>query len=83
MSGKILRDDKRGSIDPALSPILERLNIEPQQWHYLIRNFESPFKSLVGSAYKLKQACELFNYQRTPGIRSCEFFSHSFHRDNH
>jgi len=73
-SGRMLRKGKRGSIDSQCPPILERLNIEPEHWGYLIKNFESRFKSLVGSAFKLKQACQALDYQRTPGIRSCEYY---------
>jgi len=73
-SGRILRAGKRGSIDSQCAPILERLNIEPEHWGYLIKNFESRFKSLVGSAFKLKQACQALDYQRTLGIRSCEYY---------
>ena len=73
-TGRILRTDKRGAIPDNLPPIMERLNIDPQNWLYLTRHFESPFKGLVGSAYKLKQACQTLGYQRTPGLRSCEAY---------
>ncbi len=71
-SGRGIREGKRGSIDIQLSPILERLNIEPKHWSYLIQNFESPFKSFVGGAFKLKQVCQSLGYQRVPGIKSCQ-----------
>ncbi len=74
MSGRILREDKRGFIDPQLSPTLERLNIESEHWVYLISHFESRFKSFVGTAFKLKQVCQSLGYQRTPGIRGCECY---------
>ena len=73
-TGRIMRDDKRGAIPDDLPPILERLNIAPQQWLYLTQHFESPFKGLVGSVYKLKQACQRLNYKRTPGLRSCQAY---------
>jgi len=65
---------KRGSIDNQCPPILQRLNIEPDHWDYLINHFESRFKSLVGGAFKLKQVAQSLGYQRTPGIRSCEVY---------
>jgi len=74
ISGRIIREDKRGFINPQLSPILERLNIEPKHWKYLINNFESQFKSFVGTAFKLKQVCQSLGYQRIPGIRGCESY---------
>ena len=73
-TGRILREDKHGAIPDELPPILDRLNIAPQHWLYLAEHFESPFKGLVGSAYKLKQACQVLGYQRTPGLRSCEAY---------
>jgi len=73
-SGRIIREGKRGSIDQSISPILERLNIEPEHWGYLINHFESRFKSFVGTAFKLKQVCQSLGYQRTPGIKSCEYY---------
>ena len=73
-TGRILRDDKRGAIPDSLPPILERLNMDAKHWLYLANRFESPFKGLVGSAYKLKQACQALGYKRTPGLRSCEAY---------
>lgn len=70
-TGRIMRDDKRGYINNKYPPILERLNIEEKHWCYMSQNFESHFKGLVGSAYKLKQTCKQLGYQRTPGIKSC------------
>ena len=74
LSSRIIREDKKGFIDPALSPILQRLNIEAEHWVYLINHFESKFKSFVGTAYKLKKVCQSLGYQRIPGIRGCETY---------
>jgi len=73
-SGRILREDKRGAIADHLSPILQRLNIEPKHWHYLTKHYESSFKGLVGSVFKLKQACQTLGYERTPGLKACKQF---------
>ena len=67
-TGQILRNDKRGSINHNLPPMVERLQIDPQHWLYLTKHFESGFKGLVGSAFALKQACQTLNYQRQPGL---------------
>lgn len=71
-SGRILRDDKRGTIPRQLPPILDRLQIDPQHWLYLNRNFESRFKSLVGSAHAIRETCRLLGKRWTHGIRDCE-----------
>ena len=72
MDGRIIRDDKRGAIDTSLPPILERLNIEAKHWGYMTQNFESRFKGLVGSVFKLKLACKQIGLQRTPGLAPCK-----------
>lgn len=71
-SGRILRDDKRGVINHTTPPLLERLNIETKHWGYMTQNFESRFKGLVGSVFKLKQVCEQMGLQRTPGLAPCK-----------
>ncbi len=49
-TGRILREDKRGSIPKTHPPILERLQIDPKHWLYMTQEFESRFKGLVGTA---------------------------------
>ena len=73
-TGRILRDDKRGHIDVSTPPLIDRLNIETQNWLYLTQYFESKLKGLVGAAYKLKQVCNKLGYQRAHGLQSCESY---------
>jgi REP element-mobilizing transposase RayT len=73
-TGRILRDDKRGAIPESTPKILQQLNIDPKHWCYLSKNFESQFKSLVGTSYHIKQACEQLGKQWVHGIRACEKF---------
>jgi len=70
-TGRILREDKRGAISHQLPPILQRLGIEQEQWHYLTTRFESPFKGLVGAAHRLKAAYQVLGYRRIPGVAAC------------
>jgi hypothetical protein len=70
-TGRILRDDKRGAIPNELPPILERVQIDPKYWLYMARHFESRFKGLVGTAYRLKAACQSLGYRRTPNLAVC------------
>ena len=58
-----------GAVD--VPPILEQLNIDPKHWSYLSHHFESEFKSLVGTAYHVKAACEQFGQLWAHGIRAC------------
>jgi len=68
---RIAREDKRGSIPANLPNILDRLHLEPGHWCYLTRHFESRFKGLVGSAYRLKQVCKQQGHLRVPGLIAC------------
>jgi len=70
-TGRILREDKKGAIAENIPPILEQLNIDPKQWCYLSRHFESQFKTLVGTAYNVKAACEQLGQHWVHGIRAC------------
>ena len=70
-TGRILRDDKRGAIPEHTPAILERLNMDTKHWVYLTRDFESPFKSLVGCAHNIRQACEQMGKAWVHGLRRC------------
>ena len=71
-SGRCLRVGKRGTIDGNLPPMLDRLQIDPRHWLYLNKNFESRFKSLMGSAHSVRSACEQLGKRWAHGIRDCE-----------
>ncbi len=71
-TGRILREDKRGNIPTDYPPILERLQINPRHWLYMAKNFESSFKGLVGTAFRLKAACVKLGYKRAPNINMCQ-----------
>jgi hypothetical protein len=73
-TSKILRDDKCGAISKSTPKILQQLNIDPKHWCYLSQNFKSQFKSLIGTSYHIKQACEQLGKQWVDGIRACENF---------
>lgn len=70
-TGRAMRDDKRGAIPTKLPPILERLQIDPRYWLYMSKHFESRFKGLVGTAYRLQEACTSLGYTRTPNLAAC------------
>jgi hypothetical protein len=70
-TGRMLRVDKRSSIPEDVPPILVQLNIDPKHRCYQSHHFESEFKSLVGTAYHVKAACEKFGQQWAHVIRAC------------
>lgn len=70
-TGRILRDDKRGAIPAELPAILTRLNMDARHWVTLTRDFESPFKTLVGCAHNIRQACAQMGKSWVHGLRRC------------
>ncbi len=74
-TGRQVRDDKRGSIDNSIPPILERMNIDAEHWIYNTQHFESQFKGLVGTAISIKAKFQQFGYQRTPGLGLAELLT--------
>ena len=71
-SGRIMREDKRGYIPDHLPTILQRLDMDARHWLYLTKNFEQPFKSLVGAAHHVRKACEDMGKCWVYGISQCE-----------
>ncbi|MFT5573768.1 MAG: REP element-mobilizing transposase RayT [Cryomorphaceae bacterium] len=70
-TGRILRDDKRGSIDPKLPPVLERLKFNNKKWQTLTTTFETQFSHWVGQEHAVKTVYEDNAYQRIPSTKAC------------
>ena len=66
ITGRAIREDKRGYIDQQHPPILERLDIDSRQWLSLTTQFESRFKSLAGARHSILRAAKKLAYQRLP-----------------
>lgn len=67
-TGRAMLENKCGYIPGDKPPMLERLQIEPKHWLCMTQYFESRFKGLVGTSYKLKSVCRKLDYQRTPNL---------------
>ncbi|SMF03479.1 hypothetical protein SAMN02745866_00287 [Alteromonadaceae bacterium Bs31] len=76
LTGRAIRENKRGYIDDQLPPILDRLNISSREWLVLTTQFESKFKSLVGCKAKLLQAASALGLKRRPAYGNCEALLH-------
>ena len=70
-TGRILRDDKRGSIPVQADKILNRLGIDRDQWLTMSQTFEECFSTFAGSEQSLRKACEKLEYQRPSGLSRC------------
>ncbi|MDB4837005.1 transposase [Marinomonas sp.] len=66
MTGRIIREDKRGSIDASLLPILQRLNISTENWLCIATEFESKTGGVVGQEHSIDYYCEAHHRQRKP-----------------
>ncbi len=58
LTGRVIRDDKRGAITADQSLILKRLNLKPDTWLQLATCFEKNFSHLVGRETAIQQACD-------------------------
>jgi hypothetical protein len=65
-TGRQIRHDKRGAIDASLPPILNRLNIEAQNWLYSTQHFERGFKGFAGKLASVQDKLPKLGYQRIP-----------------
>ena len=59
LTGRIMRDDKRGFINKQLPPILSRLNITPDNWLTLTKDFEARFNLWAGDQHSLRRVAEI------------------------
>lgn len=68
LTGRIVRQDKRGSIDLSFAPILQRLNIPSENWLTLAIEFEQHTHAAVGTEVILSNYYQNTGYKRRPKI---------------
>jgi len=68
LTGRCLRNDKRGFIHANLPNILSRLNISADNWLVITQQFEVLFSSAVGNADSIEHYCQQ-HQKRRQGIR--------------
>ncbi len=69
-TGRILRADKRGAIDPNLAPILLRIGANPQAWPDTVTRFDSKFRLAAGRVSSLRTFAQLLGKRWFTGIAS-------------
>ncbi|MEH6346711.1 MAG: hypothetical protein V7785_16580 [Bermanella sp.] len=72
LTGRVIREDKRGYIDRHQPAILKRLGIDGKSWIKMTTTFESSFKDLVGKPSNMDAAIALLKRKRRPGIKNFE-----------
>ena len=70
MTGRIVRESKKGSIGVSLFPILQRLNVSSDNWQCIATEFEARTGRVVGQALSIDQYCE--SHQRKRHRKSTE-----------
>ncbi|TRY09465.1 transposase [Shewanella hanedai] len=73
-TGRIIRDDKRGSISANSTKILTRLNISSDNWIKLTSEFGELFHGPVGETQSLTRYCEHLQKRRRHFSKSCQHF---------
>ena len=68
LTGRCIRQDKRGFIDDDLPCILTRLNLSPDNWLKLTIGFENYFKGAVGSPDAISKFCQNQKLKRRQNI---------------
>ena len=53
-SGRAIRSDKRGAIDPGLPPVLQSLNIDPDAWELAMKPHGNVFGRAIGKLNHLR-----------------------------
>ena len=70
-TGRQLRKDRRGAIPQDLRPILERLEIQVDEWLDTISTFGSWTRRVVGTAASMMRAAAQAGRNWYQGIRRC------------
>jgi hypothetical protein len=77
-SGRLMRSDKRGAIDPDLAPILMRIGANPEAWLDTISRFGSKFRLAAGLLMNLRSFANLLGRRWLKGVATTRaaFASH-------
>lgn len=67
LTGRVIRKDKRGYIDDAQTPILQRLQIDEESWLALSTGLEYHFASVVGAGQLLRHYKRQHNHNGLKG----------------
>jgi len=70
-TGRIVRDDKRGSIAANTPAILKKLQLDKDTWMETVQGFSKGFYSFVGPEEKLQSLCQKQKRHWVQGINTC------------
>ena len=71
LTGRCIREDKRGFIEDSLPSILSRLNISAENWLIITTEFRTQFHGAVGHEDALSDYCEHQQFKRRQNLSHC------------
>jgi len=71
LTGRCIREDKRGYIDNNQQPILNRLNISAENWLILTTQFRKIFHGAVGNSQALTDFCQHQHLKKRATVSIC------------
>jgi len=72
MTGRCFREDKAGYIKETQPALLNRLNISPDNWLTLTKDFRRLFNGAVGHSDVLTSYCEHKGLKRRTNVNCCD-----------
>jgi len=72
LTGRCIREGKRGYIESTHLPLLERVNISPENWLKLTTQFTRVFHGAVGRTTSQDSYCENLNRKRRSNVSNSE-----------
>ena len=72
LTGRCIREDKRGFIADNLPSILSRLNISPENWLIITTEFKTQFHGAIGREDVLSDYCEHQQLKRRQNLSHCK-----------
>jgi REP element-mobilizing transposase RayT len=78
-TGRIVREDKRGSINASTPSILQKLQLNEDTWMETVQAYSKGFHSFVGPEEQLKSLCQKQNKHWVRGINYCRKLFKSNH----
>jgi len=71
-TGRVVRDDKSGSIPEKLEPILDRLGFDESSWLEGINLYGKPMFQVIGPADRMRQVAKANQRSWYRGITACQ-----------
>ena len=72
LTGRCIREGKAGYIESSTLPLLQRVNITPENWLKLTTQFSRVFHGAVGRPASHEGYCEHLNRKRRANVSNCE-----------